>query len=159
MQYHSYAHSMTMIQKCFDSYSFCNCFLVNQTVTSYPIIGVGSNSILGRLNVLYTTITAIYAACMNINKVSRVKYWGEGALAPPAPWFLRLCLRLVTILRIPTCRAALYQNIFLHVCLPWMCVTMKSASLATASANKNTWKLEFDTCLQERRPSICSLTY
>ena len=32
--------------------------------------------------------TAICAACMNINKVSRVKYWG--ALAPLAPRFLHL---------------------------------------------------------------------
>ena len=51
------------------------------------IIGVGSNSILGGPNVIYTAIAAICAACMNINKVSRVKYWGG-----PAPRFLRLWL-------------------------------------------------------------------
>ena len=37
----------------------------------------------GGANIIYTAITAICTACMNINKVSRVKYWG--ALAPPAP--------------------------------------------------------------------------
>ena len=50
-------------------------------------IGVGSNSILEGLNVIYTAIAAICAACMNINKVSRVKYWGGPGLPP---WFLRL---------------------------------------------------------------------
>ena len=44
-------------------------------------IGVGSSSILVGLNVIYTAITVICAACMNINKVSRVKYWA----APPPP--------------------------------------------------------------------------
>ena len=54
------------------------------------LIGVGSNSILGgggggeggggECNIHCDV--AICAACMNINKVSRVKYWG--ALAPPA---------------------------------------------------------------------------
>jgi len=44
-------------------------------------IGVGSNTILGELNVIYTVIAVICAACMN---VSRVKYWGGGA-GPPAP--------------------------------------------------------------------------
>ena len=37
-------------------------------------IGVGSTCIFGGLNVIYTTIVAICVACMNINKVSRVKY-------------------------------------------------------------------------------------
>ena len=32
------------------------------------IIGVGSNSILGGPNVIYTAMAAICAACMNINK-------------------------------------------------------------------------------------------
>ena len=50
-------------------------------------IGVGSNSILGGPNILYTMIAVIRAACMNIYKVSRVKYWGAKA---SAPHFLRL---------------------------------------------------------------------
>ena len=36
-------------------------------------------------NVIYTTIVAICAACMNINKVLGVKYWGGGELAPLVP--------------------------------------------------------------------------
>ena len=50
-------------------------------------IGVGTNSILGGPNVIYTAIAVICAACMNINKVSRIKYWGGGAgpLAPLVP--------------------------------------------------------------------------
>ena len=48
-------------------------------------IGLGSNSILGGPIVIYSAIAVIYAACMNINKVSRVKYWGGGALGPPGP--------------------------------------------------------------------------
>ena len=44
----------------------------------------------GRLNVIYSVIAVIYAACMNINKVLRVKYWGGGGgggggLGPPSP--------------------------------------------------------------------------
>ena len=39
-------------------------------------IGVGSNSILEGPNVIYSAIVAICAACMNINKVVRIKYWG-----------------------------------------------------------------------------------
>ena len=54
-------------------------------------IAVGSSSILGGPNVTYTAITAICTACMNINKVSRVKYSG-GLGPPPAPRFLRLCM-------------------------------------------------------------------
>ena len=34
----------------------------------------------GGSNVIYTAIAAICAACMNINQVSRVKYWGARAL-------------------------------------------------------------------------------
>ena len=45
---------------------------------------VGSNCISGGPNVIYTTIAAICVACMNINKVSRVKYWGRGP-GPPCP--------------------------------------------------------------------------
>ena len=48
------------------------------------VIGIGSNSILGGPNVIYSAIAAICAACMNINKVSRVKYW-EGGPARPSP--------------------------------------------------------------------------
>ena len=58
----------------------------------WHVIGVGSNSILGGgggANVIYTAIAAICAACMNINKVSRVKYWGGGGggggPGPPCP--------------------------------------------------------------------------
>ena len=47
------------------------------------LIGVGSNSILGEGECNIHCDTAICAACMNINTVSRVKYWG--ALAPLAP--------------------------------------------------------------------------
>ena len=36
------------------------------------------------MNIIYTTIVAICAACMNINKVSGVKYWG-GGLVPLVP--------------------------------------------------------------------------
>ena len=58
------------------------------------IIGVGSNSIFlgGGANVIYTAIAAIYAAYMNISKVSRVKYWGPW---PPAP---RVCSLYISIL-------------------------------------------------------------
>ena len=42
--------------------------------TSMEYIGVGNNSILGGLNLIYTMIAAICVACMNINKVSRVKH-------------------------------------------------------------------------------------
>ena len=52
----------------------------------YFSIGVGSNSVWGGLNVIYSAITAICAACMNINKVSRVNI--GGALAPRPPLFL-----------------------------------------------------------------------
>ena len=45
---------------------------------THHCIGVGSNSILGGPNVIYTAIVAICATCMNINNVSRVKYWGGG---------------------------------------------------------------------------------
>ena len=51
-------------------------------------IGVGSNSILVGPNVIYTAIVAICTACMNSNKVSRVKYWeggGPGLPSPPVP--------------------------------------------------------------------------
>ena len=48
-------------------------------------IGIGSNYILGGPNVIYTAITAICAACMNINKVSRVKYWGSPGPPTPVP--------------------------------------------------------------------------
>ena len=44
---------------------------------------VGSNSILGGPNVIYTAITVICAAYMNINQVSRVKHWGGGAVPTP----------------------------------------------------------------------------
>ena len=63
--------------------SVYNFSLVGQVLTC---IGVGSNSIFGGPNVIYTAITAICAACMNINKLSRVKYWGGGGGAwPPLP--------------------------------------------------------------------------
>jgi len=39
---------------------------------------VGSNSILGGPNVIYTAIAAICVTYININQVSRVKYWGRG---------------------------------------------------------------------------------
>ena len=38
---------------------------------------------------MYTAIAAICAACMNINKVPRVKIGGPGTPRPPR--FLRLC--------------------------------------------------------------------
>jgi len=56
--------------------------------TTIHYIGIGSNSILGGPNVIYTGIVAICAVCMNVNKVSRVKYWGGLALPdfpPPLP--------------------------------------------------------------------------
>ena len=43
-------------------------------------IGVGSNSIWVGPNVIYTAIAAICTACMNSNKVSRVKYWEGGPM-------------------------------------------------------------------------------
>ena len=43
----------------------------------------------GGANVIYTAIAAICAAWMNINKVSRVKYWGDPG--PSCPRFLCLC--------------------------------------------------------------------
>ena len=48
-------------------------------------IGIGSNSSLGEPNIIYTATAAICAARMDINKVSRAKYWGGGALAPSVP--------------------------------------------------------------------------
>ena len=39
----------------------------------------------GGANIIYTAITAICTACMNINKVSRVKYWGVGG-GPPGSY-------------------------------------------------------------------------
>ena len=64
----------------------------------------------GGPNVIYTVVVAICAACMNINKVSRIKYWG--ALAPPRvprsyvlssqtishiseEWLLRCCYSMI----------------------------------------------------------------
>ena len=46
--------------------------VIIHTVTS---IDVESSLILVGANVVYTVIAAICAACVNINKVSRVKYW------------------------------------------------------------------------------------
>ena len=50
-------------------------------------IGVESNFIFwgGGANVIYTAIVAMCAACMNINKVSRVKYWGGPWPPTPVP--------------------------------------------------------------------------
>ena len=39
-------------------------------------VGVESNYIFGGPNVIYTVIAAICTACMNIDKVARVKYCG-----------------------------------------------------------------------------------
>ena len=46
-----------------------------------PLIAIGSNSVLGELNVIYTAIAVICAACMDINKGSRVNI-GSYAYAP-----------------------------------------------------------------------------
>ena len=64
------------------SLSQCRCNIV--LLCGQHNIGAGSNSILGGPNVIYTAIAAICIACMNSNKVSRVKYW-QGA-APPASY-------------------------------------------------------------------------
>ena len=57
-------------------------FIVHCVIAvDYIHIGIGSISIFGGPNLLYTAITAICAAYMNINKVSKVKYRG-GDLAP-----------------------------------------------------------------------------
>ena len=57
----------------------------------------------GGPNVVYSAIVVICAACMNINKVLRVKCWG-GHGPPGPPRFLRLCgvihLELVTYLAV-----------------------------------------------------------
>ena len=45
---------------------------------------------LGGSNVIYNAIAVIYAAWMYIDKVSRVKYWGDPGPSCP-PRFLRLC--------------------------------------------------------------------
>ena len=59
------------------------------------LIGVGSNSILGGPNVIYTAIAAICAPCMNINKVSRVMNIGGGAWlpCPPVPTPMKLAVK------------------------------------------------------------------
>ena len=61
------------------------------------LIGVGSNSILGGPNVIYTAIAAICAPCMNINKVSRVMNigggGGAGSPAPPVPTPMKLAVK------------------------------------------------------------------
>ena len=68
-------------------------------------IGVGSNSILGGPNVTYTTIAVICAACMNINKVSRVKYWAPMNYLQCQKWS---CMtHLVVCLGNTTCQTTL----------------------------------------------------
>ena len=49
----------------------------------HSVMGVGSISILGGPNINIHCDAAICTACMNINKVSRVKYWGGPG--PPCP--------------------------------------------------------------------------
>ena len=66
-------------------------------------IGVGSNSILRGLNkYIYTVIAVICTACMNINKVSRVKYWGGGlATSAPPPGSYTYDM-MTTLFRVPS---------------------------------------------------------
>lgn len=52
-----------------------------------PLIAIGSNSVLGGLNVIYTAIAVNCAACMDINKGSRVNIGGKGPAPPPQPGF------------------------------------------------------------------------
>ena len=68
--------------KSFSSYLDGHPHIKHTLYSSPPIIGVGSNSILRGPNVIYTAIAAICDRCMNINKVSRVKYWSPAPLPP-----------------------------------------------------------------------------
>ena len=57
-------------------------------------------------------IAVICAACININKVSRVKYWGHWP-----PWFLHLCIRLVCLSGLSACLVCLSGLSVCLVCL------------------------------------------
>ena len=80
-------------------------FEVYQYKIVHLIIGIGSNYIWGvGANVIYTVIAAICAACINLNKVSRVKYWGGPSppLPPvPTPMLFQLQIGLINGLKKP----------------------------------------------------------
>ena len=67
------------------------------TYYQHSVMGVGSISILGGPNVNIHCDAAICAACMNINKVSRVKYWLGPAPPVSTPMTIQLLQKSIAI--------------------------------------------------------------